>query len=381
MRRRLLVLTTILSLTAPTAWGADPPDPSPGWRLSSVTVEARVDWQLVQMHDAMGSTLTGELMAAELELAATVASPSRDVLELAIGFPHLTGMEGIDGRGEEMHFGNAYGILRTGLGLPSLRFGQFVVPFGNLVSYETHTRPLQSLYPQSLGVRIDRGVSLEGLAGPYDFWLAAVGGNGPRSDNDSSPALTARLSRRHDLSFGTLTWGLSGLHGRGMPRFGVLDDPMMEAAHAAPPPSHPEPDMAGGETTEGGMEEHPPSSGPLDFTDKTRGALDAEVSLGRSLWRLEVVAGRDGDGPVNGQFLAWDFALTDRVELSLQGVRWEQPRGRQVRAGAAAAWRISDMLLARLSAERRFGYTPSEENAVTTASLQIELSLRPLWRR
>jgi hypothetical protein len=122
----------------------------------------------------MGATMTGmasmsetrgQMMAAELESSATLNDGNRDVLDLAVQWPYYTQMKGVDGRGKAMHFFNAYGIFKLGLGKPNIRIGQFVVPFGNLTYYETHTRPIQSLFPESLGIRIQRGVSVEGLLG------------------------------------------------------------------------------------------------------------------------------------------------------------------------------------------------------------------------
>jgi hypothetical protein len=304
-----------------------------------------VDYQLLRM-SAPGMTATrGQLMAAEVEATATVANAERDVLDLALQWPYVTQMAGIDDRGREMHFGNAYGIYKFGLGKPNLRVGQFVVPFGNLTYYETHTRPIQSLYPQSLGLRIDRGVSLEGIAGDTDYWLSVVGGNGARGDNNDSPAVIGRAARRLDLPGGTLTAGVSALYGTDLPRFSPLVDPMMDE------------DMSG--------------MPMVDFTDKTRIGLDAEYATGPTVWRAELVGGRDGDGHVNGQFLQWNRALNDRQEVSAQVARWEQPDGRRLRVGAAFSHQPNDLTTLRASVERSLGHTPLEDRNETMVSLQV----------
>ncbi len=235
-----------------------------------------------------------------------------------------------------------------GLGKPNLRLGQFVVPFGNLAYYETHTRPLQSLYPESLGIRIDRGASLEGFLGDCDYWLAVVGGNGARSDNGGGTAWIGRAARRFDLSAGALVAGASVLWGKDMPRFSVLADPFMDE--------------------EMRMEEMP----LLDFTDKTRVGFDAEFSAGRDVFRAEMVLGRDSDGPANGQFVQWERALTDRLDISAQAARWEQEGGRKVRLGGSARYRIvPDRVSIGAALERTFAYTPEMDEAGTVATLQL----------
>ncbi len=331
-----------------------------GWRVTNVQATGRIDYQLMHMKatevDPMRET-RGELMAAELETTATINNGQRDVLDLALQWPYVTEMAGVDGRGKAMHFGNVYGSYKLGLGKPNIRVGQFVAPFGNLPYYETHTRPLQSLYPQSLGVRIDRGVSVEGFAGPYDYAVAAMGGNGARSDNDRSPMLTGRVARRFDLDDGgTLTAGVSALYGREMPRFSPLVDPLMEEAMMDMPLEH-----------------------SLTFTDKTRVALDAEYSRGPATWRAELVGGRDADGPVNGQFLQWNRALSDRTEVTAQAARWEQPTGNRLRLGASYGYRLNDRTTLRASVERGLGHVPGEDRQTTTVGLQMSLELGRLF--
>ncbi|OPZ88234.1 MAG: hypothetical protein BWY76_00049 [bacterium ADurb.Bin429] len=326
---------------------------SSGLRVSTWRVDGRLDYQVMRMEETMPgmpdmTDTRGELMAAELETTATIANSERDIVDLAVQWPYLTDMKGVDDRGKEMHFGNAYGVYKFGLGKPNLRMGQFVAPFGNLPYYETHTRPLQSLYPNSLGVRIDRGVSLEGFAGDYDYWVAAVGGNGARSDNNDSPTVLGRVARRYDLLNGTLTAGVSALYGTDMPRFSTLVDPVMGTALP-------------------GM----PLSASLDFTDKTRVALDAEYSAGQDIWRAELVAGRDSDGGVNGQFLQWNRALTEKNEVTAQVARWEQPGGNRLRVGASFGHRLDDYTLVRLTAERSQGHVPGTDHNETMVAVQL----------
>jgi hypothetical protein len=335
----LRILTVSLLLSAALLLHAAP------LQLSNYDVSGRLDYQLVRMSEPGMTDTRGQLMAAEVESTATVATAERDILDLALQWPYATQMRGIDGRGREMHFGNAYAVYKFGLGRPNLRVGQFVVPFGNLPYYETHTRPLQSLYEQSLGIRIDRGASLEGIAGANDYWVALVGGNGARSDNNDSPVALARLGRRLDLPGGTLNAGVSALYGTAMPRFSPLVDPMMD--------------------------EDMPGMSMVDFTTKTRLGVDAEYTTGPTVWRAELVGGRDGDGGVNGQFLQWNRALNERQEVSLQAARWEQPTGHRLRLGAGVSHKPDDVTTLRASVERAFGHTPAEDRNETMVSLQL----------
>lgn len=343
MIRHLLAGVLVIA-AASGAWCAQ------DWRISNWRVDGRLDVQGMYMDDPEMSTTRGRLMAAELETTATISNAQRDILDLAIQWPYATDMNGVDGRGKEMHFANVYALYKFGLGKPSLRFGQFVVPFGNLTYYETHTRPLQSLFPQSLGIRIDRGLSLEGYKGEYDYWLALMGGNGARSDNNDSPIVVGRLARRFDLPKGVLTAGASVLYGADMPRFSTLVDPVM--GHGA------EPDTGG----------HMPA---LEITDKLRIALDAEYSAGPDLWRAELVVGPDADGGTNGQFVQWNRMLNERQELTVQAARWEQPGGDRLRLGGSVGHMLDDRSTARLSVERSLGRTIAERRNETMISLQL----------
>jgi len=325
---------------------------SKGWHISDRNTSGRIDYQGMYMKavgvDPMEET-TGRLMAAELETTATINDGERDVLDMAVQWPYVTQMNGIDGRGRQMHFGNAYAIYKMGLGKPNIRFGQFVAPFGNLPYYETHTRPLQSLYPQSLGIRIDRGVSVEGFRGDYDYWIAVMGGNGARKDNNGNPMLLGRIGRRFDLNNGgTLTAGVSGLYGTDMPRFSTLIDPVMEEAMMGHPVHH-----------------------SLAFTDKARIAVDAEYAKGRDTWRTEIIGGRDSDGRVNGQFFQWNRAVNEKSEITAQLARWEQPTGSRTRFGLGYGYVLDGSTTVRAATERSLGRVPGEGRNSTIFTLQL----------
>jgi len=65
-------------------------------------------------------------------------------------------------RGRGMHFGNLYAIRKWRLGAPTLKFGQFVVPFSNLTTYDVHKPDHPVALPLQLGVRIDGEAEVEG---------------------------------------------------------------------------------------------------------------------------------------------------------------------------------------------------------------------------
>ncbi|HSV75159.1 MAG TPA: hypothetical protein VLH79_15480 [Chthonomonadales bacterium] len=359
MRHATLALAIALTAAGWTARAAEAPahaaeEPARGGglRLSQWTVNGRIDWHLMRT-DASGphamEKTRGKLMGAEIETFATLSDGVRDVLNIGLQWPYATDMAGADGRGRQMHFGNAFLVAKLGLGRPNIRVGQFVVPFGNLPVYETHTRPLQTLYAHSLGVRIDRGVSIEGMAGAYDYWLAVMGGNGARGDNDGRPMFVARAARRFELpGGGRLTAGVSGLRGDSMPRFVTGVDPTM--AH-------------------GGM--HMPLHHILDFTDKARWALDGEFELMQDTWRAELVAGRDTDGEVDGQFLQWNRALAGGAELTAQVARWSQPGGVRLAMGASLGREIEPNTTVRVAVTTARGRMHGATRRETTLVLQI----------
>ena len=339
-------------------------EPKQGLHFSAWKVGGRLNYQLMYMRDAMSgmdlmSSTRGMLMAAELESTATLSTGSRDLLDLAVQYPYYTQMKGVDERGEDLHFFNAYGVFKLGLGKPSIRFGQFVIPFGNLPYYETHTLFLQSLYPQSLGIRIQRGVSVDGFVRAYDYSVAAMGADGTRE-------VLGRVARRFDLPNAVFTVGLSALYGQHVQRFSTLLDPLMDDALPGAPLSQ-----------------------SIDFADKTRIALDAEYSMGRDLFRAEVVTGRDvqvstanTDGLVNGQFLQWNRALfSDKNELSFQLARWEQPDGTRLRLGASYGRKLHQYLTARVSVERSLGRAPDGRRNETDLALQLVCDVPKLLGR
>jgi hypothetical protein len=200
-------------------------------------------------------------------------------------------------RGRGMHFGNLYALRKWRLGAPTLKFGQFVVPFSNLTTYDVHSRIIQSLYRYSLGVRIDGGAEVEGyLPGGSEWQVAVTTGTGPyRLQHVDTPLITGRVSHKFDQGGNAIKLGLSAADGV-LPVFSVTGEPV---------------------SFEG--------SPVLAWKHKQRLALDAEVERGVDLIRLEGALGTDGGKAARGLSLGWARPLNAKstVEAALES--WHQP--------------------------------------------------------
>jgi hypothetical protein len=128
-----------------------------------------------------------------------------------------------------------------------------------------------------------------------------------------------------------------------------------------------------------------PLSHSVNFTDKKRFALDAEYSMGKELFRGELILGRDSENRVNGQFLQWSHALSDKDELMVQMARWKQPSGDRVRFGGWYGRKLDKYFTARLWVERSLGEELGEMNVThgneTTVGLQCIMEIPRLFGR
>ncbi len=200
-------------------------------------------------------------------------------------------------RGRGMHFGNLYVLRKWRLGAPTMKLGQFVVPYGNLTSYDVHNRIIQSLFRYSLGVRIDPGIEVEGyLPGDSEWQVAVTTGDGPyRLDRHGTPLFTGRVSHKFERQGNALKLGLSAAAGT-LPVFSVTGEPV--SAHGA---------------------------GVLGWANKRRLALDAEMERGVDLFQLEGDIGTDGGRAAHGLWMGWTRPLTANDSLETAAETWQQP--------------------------------------------------------
>jgi len=228
------------------------------------------------------------------------------------------------GRARDMHFGNAYTVLNLGVGRPKVKLGQFVVPFGTLAEYDTHGIPLQTPYARTLGIRIDRGLDLEGTQGDWDYWASVTSGNG-RGARDGGWAGIVRVARDYEWNDEYLRTGYSLLLGRQMPVFptNAMSMPM-------------------------GMDDM------VSFHDKWRVATDLDWLHGIDNYRAELVVGADDGDRVDGQWLYYNHPFSYDADLTLQADRWRQADGTSLGVGAQYHHRLDDWSGWRLAWEQRW---------------------------
>jgi hypothetical protein len=272
------------------------------------------------------------IMAGEVDISGSYG----DKMDFALQVPVTTTMEG---RGRQMHFGNAYVIFKGKVGAPTVKAGQFVVPFSNMADYDTHTKVFQPLYANSVGVRIDQGVEVEGYLGDAEWQAAVTNGNGPyRSDIDGNKVVTGRIAKKFQIGDDEVKVGVSALKGR-LPVFSLMDDPMMDGKDAKLVDV--DTSMAVGQNDRAG------------FADKTRYAVDVEYYKGIDLIRAEFVGGTDNGRSVNGQWLQVEHPLNYKTSLVGMVERWEQSTGSFTGWGIGAEHKVADNKTLRVAYQNR----------------------------
>lgn len=109
----------------------------------------------------------------------------------------------------EIH--NAWADYKLGLG-SDIRAGHFSPAFGLEPVVDTHATLLQTLAGQDIGYKKDWGLGYRGIAGAFDYQVAAQLGSGMGIERkDGSYLLTARAA---NPPVGDLRYGLSALLGR-----------------------------------------------------------------------------------------------------------------------------------------------------------------------
>jgi hypothetical protein len=174
----------------------------------------------------------------------------------------------------------------------TLKAGQFALPFGLTAGHDP-LQIIQPLYENSLGLRVDMGVMLEGEYEPYRYAVALTTGAGPnRGDHDSNKMVTFRLERTLPTPYGRFTLGGSLLSGRG---------PLTTVDAQLP---------ASG------------TSRVRQFVNKTRFGADGQYEWNRLAARGEIVFGGDDEDPAWGYFAEGNFHATPRLTLVAMRRLW-----------------------------------------------------------
>jgi len=233
------------------------------------------------MADSSGTSFF--LMAAEADVTARISTKTRDlataVLQLWASAPMPDWTMGF-------HFGEAYVMVPLGLRLPSIRFGQAVIPFGLLADYDTHAQIVQTQYARTLGLRLDPGVGIQGDLRKTAYALWVSNGTGPYlMDNNRNKVVTARIAPKFVLGNAEMTWGVSGL--AGVLPYWPVDSMRFQMW------------------------------GAWHYQMKYRAALDNTTDWGPATFRLEGVMGRDStlSGPrVYGYYAEVRYAFVNWLE-------------------------------------------------------------------
>lgn len=280
--------------------------------------------------DPMGSTF--ELMGAEVVAQAQVSSATRDIMTAFVQVYASGAMTQMGDWLRGFHFGQAYALLPLGLGWPSVKVGQAVVPFGLLAAYDVHTQIVQTPYARTLGLRLDPGIGLEGAAGSLDYSLWVSNGSGPdRMDSDRDKVISARLAPKFLWGDAEIMPGLSGLAGS-LPYWPIESLGTM-------------------------------GWGPRSLARKYRLGLDNTADWGPLTIRLEAVAGYDSSfssRPVFGYYAEARYAFTRWFEPLLAYDGW-YAAGSARTLSAGLSLKHPDFSLVELQTvyERRFTRTES----------------------
>ncbi len=289
-----------------------------GVELGALELTPRIDLR-AKAGQPMAETL--RVQQAEVDARFSIGDGQKEWASLAIQGAIETPMTG---RARQMHFGNLYAVANLGVDKPKVKIGQFVVPFGTLAEFDTHSLLLQTPYARTLGIRIDRGASLEGFRGDWDYWLSLTSGNG-RAPHDSGYAAVLRLAHDRELGDDFVRTGFSYLEGKNMPTFPTSPMPMPM-----------------------GMDSM------VTFADKRRLAVDVDWLHGIDNVRAELVVGTDGGDRVDGQWLYYNHPFSFDTSLSVQADRWRQRDGTTYGGGIELRHRLDDYSGLGFSYEHRW---------------------------
>ena len=309
INQQIAVVLTILLLSA--SWACAE------LKLNAVELLPRLD---LRAQAGQPSAETLRVQQAELGLRFSVGDGEKEWASFMLQNVLETPMTG---RARQMHFSNYYTVVNLGVGKPKVKVGQFVVPFGTLAEFDTHSLLLQTPYARTLGVRLDRGLALEGFVDDWDYWLSGTSGNG-RSRHNGSYAANLRVARDWERGDDVVRMGFSYLEGKSMPTFPT--NPMSVPM---------------------GMDEM------VTFKDKRRLAVDVDWLRGIDNIRAELVLGQDNGKSVDGQWLYYNHPFSYETELTLQADRWHQEDGTSYGLGAEIHHRLDDWSGLRFSYQHR----------------------------
>lgn len=176
----------------------------------------------------------------------------------------------------------------------TVRGGQFVIPFGLAAVYDTSMHPFQTLYSDSVGIRVDRGAMVEGEYGTFHYAGSISAGTGPNADfGYTRTVLAARLDRHFLTQSGRLQVGGSMLAGR-LPDVSPMDISRLS----------------------GGVKRG-------TTVVKSRFAADVQYFVGKYAARGEVIFGADEELPVWGFYIDGRIGISSREGLFVGLKRWD----------------------------------------------------------
>jgi hypothetical protein len=225
-------------------------------------------------------------------------------------------------------------ILTQTDSLSYIKAGQFPVALGLTPVYDTHLQIMQSLYPESLGERLDWGLGVDGrFYGVLDYKATMTAGLGPdKITTPKSPVVAFRLGRLFATPAGAFNIGGSILSGR-MPQTAV--DPVTGYSPALPPSGY--------------------TTAPYGFVNKTRIAGDGQWTYQQVTLRAEAVAGADADKRVFGYFVQGEYRFAPGFTAIAARKSWDYGVGTSKTEDNAVGLNISygNNLAIRTLAEER----------------------------
>ena len=207
-----------------------------------------------------------------------------------------------------VEFHNAWLEYKLGLG-KNLRLGHFSPAFGLEPNLDTHGTLFQTLAGQDIGFKKDWGIGYRGIAGEFDYQVAAQLGSGMGIEHDGRNFLAS--GRIGSPGADNLQYGISVLYGE-----------VLESRQAR---TIPRPDMSEGTVF------------------KRRAGMDAQYLLGAFTFKCEATLGRNDTNDVAGALVQLDYTppSNQSLTLGLQGRAWSDTPSESSKAFSEAGFRVS----------------------------------------